>query len=131
MKIRKIVICTFILFTVTSISFVGAVQPPLPPAFELLVYNERITSDTQLLKIFTPDESIKVGYDSAFFSALAALEKSNSVWIRRVTNAPLYGGVTIESSDSTDVSASYALGESTPEDDHVFGTNGALQHYFC
>ena len=88
-----------------------------------------ITSDTQLLKIFTPDESIKVGYDSAFFSALAALEKSNSVWIRRVTNAPLYGGVTIESSDSTDVSASYALGESTPEDDHVFGTNEVFAIY--
>jgi hypothetical protein len=79
--------------------------------------------------MFTPDEAVKVGYDSSFFSALAILEKSNSVWVRRVINAALYGGITVESSDSTDISASYVLGESVPEEDHVFSTNEVFAIY--
>jgi len=51
-----------------------------------------ITSETQLLQYLTPDETIKVGYDSSYYSALSFLLKANKLWVARAANAPLYGG---------------------------------------
>lgn len=51
------------------------------------------TNETDLLRRFTPDETVKVGYDLSYYSALAFLIKSNKLWISRAVNNPKYGGV--------------------------------------
>jgi len=81
------------------------------------------TSETALLKTFTPDGEIAVGDDLSFFSALAYLEKGNKLWVVRSANSPLHGGVSVESADSTTVSASFVTGEDDPENDHSFGVD--------
>lgn len=50
------------------------------------------TSETQLLKYWTPDETIKVGYSNAYYSAASYLIKSNKLWVVRAANSPFYGG---------------------------------------
>ncbi len=51
-----------------------------------------VTSESQLLSDFTPDESIDIGYDSSYYSASAFLVKSNKLWVVRAANNALYGG---------------------------------------
>ncbi len=51
-----------------------------------------VTTDTQLLERFTPNETIKVGYDFSYYSALSFLLKSNKIQISRANNGGLYGG---------------------------------------
>lgn len=57
-----------------------------------------VTSDTQLLKVFTPNERVEVGYDLAHFSALAYLERANRLWVQRVANGASYSGLVLVSS---------------------------------
>jgi len=52
-------------------------------------------SETQFLQVFTPDERIEVGYDLAYYSAIAFLAKSNKLWVIRAAINSLYGGVAI------------------------------------
>lgn len=56
-----------------------------------------VTSDSELLKIFTPYETVKVGYYDSFFSALAFLQSSTTLWVRRVVGK----GACIAGCDST------------------------------
>ncbi len=51
-----------------------------------------VTTETDLLKYFTPDETVKVGYSNAYYSAVSYLIKSNKLWVVRAANVPLYGG---------------------------------------
>ncbi len=73
-----------------------------------------ITSDAQLLSRYTPDETIKVGYDMSHYSALAFLEKSNSLWVQRVVNGALYAGAVVKNSNSTYESAALSTGLADP-----------------
>lgn len=50
-----------------------------------------ITSENNLLKYYTPNDTIDVGMDLGYFSALAALEKTNKLWVMRAANNPKYG----------------------------------------
>ena len=52
-----------------------------------------ITTDTELLKYYTPDQTVKVGYDLSYYSALAFLIKSNKLWVVRAANSALTGGL--------------------------------------
>lgn len=54
-----------------------------------------VTSESSLLKQCTPDETIKVGYTNAYYSALAFLAKSNKLHVIRAANDPKYGGCVI------------------------------------
>ena len=54
-----------------------------------------MTSDTDLLKYLTPNERVEVGYDMAFYSALAYLSKTNKLWAVRADNGSTYGGAII------------------------------------
>ena len=60
-----------------------------------------ITSDKELLKFFTPDETIKVGYNMAFYSALTFLGSSNTLHVVRADNGSQYGGVILSTSAGT------------------------------
>lgn len=66
-----------------------------------------VTSESQLLEKFTIDSRIEVGFDLAFFSAMAFLQQSNKLWVKRAVNGALYGGVVIKTAAS--VTANYAL----------------------
>ena len=54
-----------------------------------------VTSDTDLLNYFTPNQRVEVGYNMAFYSALAYLSKANRLWVVRADNGSTYGGLVV------------------------------------
>jgi len=62
-----------------------------------------VTSETDLLKYFTPQGTIKVGYDSAYYSALAVLQKTNKLWVKRVVSEESGYGMVGVSSDPSNI----------------------------
>lgn len=54
-----------------------------------------VTSDTDLLNYFTPNQRVEVGYNMAFYSALAYLSKANRLWVVRADNGSTFGGLVI------------------------------------
>ena len=62
-----------------------------------------ITSDTELLRYFTPDERVEVGYSLGFYSALAYLAKANRLWVVRADNNSKFGGLIIKKDGSTNI----------------------------
>lgn len=102
---------------------IGAKKGPLEPVL--------ISDETQFLKVFTPDETIKVGYDSAYFSALAFLQKSKQLWVRRVIGDNYkYPGLSVNKFDEGSENNSWANGEADPtahqaSDDEVFSIYAA------
>lgn len=60
-----------------------------------------ISDETSLLNWFTPNKTVKVGYDFAYYSALAVLQKTNKLWVTRVANNALYGGAVVNVAGST------------------------------
>ena len=55
-----------------------------------------VTSDTDLLNYFTPNQRVEVGYNMSFYSALAYLSKANRLWVVRADNGSTYGGIVIK-----------------------------------
>lgn len=53
------------------------------------------TNEDQFLKRYTPNGKIEVGYDSSYWSALAVLQRTNKLWVRRVVSNATYGGLII------------------------------------
>jgi len=51
-----------------------------------------VNGEADILKYYTPDQTIKVDYTEAYFSALAVAQNTNKVWMVRSANNPLYGG---------------------------------------
>lgn len=64
------------------------------------------TSESQFLRKFTPHERIKVGYDLGYFSCMNFLQQSNRLWVKRVHNGALWGGVTLRARGGADVTSS-------------------------
>ena len=60
-----------------------------------------ITNETQLLKVFTPDEKVKVGYDSSYYSAIAFLSKSDKLWAVRAAKSAYFAGASFKQVTST------------------------------
>jgi len=55
-----------------------------------------VTNEADLLRWFTPDETVKTSYSTAFYSALAYLKKSDKLWVSRaVGSGALYAGCTL------------------------------------
>lgn len=75
-----------------------------------------VTSDSDLLRKFTLTESVPIDGSDAFFSALAFLQKSDKLWVRRCAGAgALYGGADI-----------VAPGSSTTQAENVGFTTGLM-----
>lgn len=83
-----------------------------------------VTSETDFLNKYTPDGRIEIGYDLAYFSALAILQKTNKLWVGVPDNDSLYGGVSVISGASPSITA-LASGIDIPED-HEFGIDEAF-----
>jgi len=79
------------------------------------------TSDTELLKQYTPNETIEVGWDMSYFSSLAYLKKSDKLWILRIANGALFGGFRAMEMDNPNVA--WTSGQSNPESSYTFDTN--------
>ena len=99
----------------SNVGVYGGIVIPAPKG----TINEPIlvTSDVELLNYFTPDNTVKVGYNMAFYSALAYLSQSNKLWVVRSDNNSLYGGVVIRTSGNTNAQlTSVSLGAITSID---------------
>ena len=83
----------------------GVYNSILVPAKKGLVSTPTlISSEDELLKLFTPNGTIEVGYNMAYYSALAALQKSDKLWFTRITNDDsTYGGVFVLEEESADI----------------------------
>lgn len=83
------------------------------------------TSESQFLKLYSPDERIEVGYDLSYYSALAFFQRSDKLWVRRVVNAALYGGVVLKKTASAEANAGLVVGEDDPSS-YTFGAEDCL-----
>jgi len=90
------------------------------------------SGETDVLNVFTPNQTIKPGYDMSYFDALAYFIYGNSLWISRAVHSDcLYGGITLQTSAGTNVSwvagkhLSDILSYSFTTDDAllIYGTN--------
>lgn len=81
------------------------------------------TNDTQFLQQFTPNKTIRVGYDLAYYSALAYLQKADKLWVVRAANTTglYYAGAEFKESTGTNITAAAGI---TNPDNYTFG-NGA------
>lgn len=78
-----------------------------------------VSSDTQFLNVFTPDSRVEVGYDQAYFSSLAYLERANKLWVKRAINGAFFAGLVIGDASIIDVAASF--------DGAIAGVTGNVQ----
>lgn len=60
-----------------------------------------VTNESQFLRVFTPNERVEVGYDLAYYSALAYLSKSDKLWVVRTANSAYYAGASFKTVVST------------------------------
>lgn len=60
-----------------------------------------VTVESQLLKIFTPNNKVEVGFSLGYYSALAFLQKSKKLWVQRIHKQAKFGGVVVRSEDSS------------------------------
>ena len=54
-----------------------------------------VSGENDLLKLFTPNMKVEVGFNLAYYSALAVLNKTNKLWVTRCANNALFGGVLV------------------------------------
>ena len=73
-----------------------------------------MTSDTAFLQTYTPDETVKVGYDSAYFSGINFLSKSNKMWVVRAANSSLYAALSLKTYTSAYLNHSISDGLADP-----------------
>jgi hypothetical protein len=82
---------------------------PIGPLEETL-----ISSDTELLQLFTTNGKIGVGYDESYWDAIAFLKQSNTLWAKRVVKNALFGGVAVKERTASGSSYPFPTGESDP-----------------
>lgn len=83
-----------------------------------------VTSETQLLDRYTPNGKIEVGYDNAYWSALAFLQKSQQLWVNRAAQNALFGGSFVRQFGSTKPNGSAEFGFADPSSYELDTTNG-------
>jgi len=60
-----------------------------------------VGDENDLLNKFTPDGTIKVGYNIGYYSALAALQQTTNLWVIRAANGALNGGAFVNQEGTT------------------------------
>lgn len=74
-----------------------------------------VSNESQLLREYTLDEAVNISFSTGYFEALAFLESSNKLWVKRVAGTgALSGGVTVSNGSTTTVNAVLATGEADP-----------------
>lgn len=87
----------------TAPSFAGAVGALILPNSPKGIHDDAFlcSSEDEFLKEFTVDNRIPVGADVAYFSGLTYLAKSQTLWVARASNNPLFGGIIVPKVTST------------------------------
>ena len=77
-----------------------------------------VTSQTDLLRVFTPNERIEIGWDMAYYSAYYYLREGNRLWVVRACDLTTakYGGCVIKTTDGS-ANEAFATGITDPSDD--------------
>lgn len=73
-----------------------------------------VASDSEFLRVFTPNESLEIGMDNSHFAALAYLEKSDKLWVQRIHDGALYGGAVFREINSAYDNYTLAAGLADP-----------------
>jgi len=98
-------------------SFPGLYTAIVIPAYKGPVNKPVLVSSTnQLLRNFTPNNTIEVGYDLSFYSALNILENTDKLWVVRAANQALFAGSTIREQGLSVDSSSWSSGMEDAED---------------
>lgn len=89
-----------------------------------------VSSDTQLLNTATPKGRVGVGFDLAYFSALAYLERANKLWVSRAVNSAFFGGLVLKEEGASGPSGALpANTDLSNPDAYVFGADEAILIY--
>ena len=75
---------------------------------------ELITDEQDLLDRLTANGKVELGYDNAYWSALAFLASANRLYVARAHNAALYGGADIKAFSSVAANAAIGAGLADP-----------------
>lgn len=73
-----------------------------------------VTSDTQLLDLYTAEAKVEASDHLAFYSALQFLKKSKKLWVVRAHSAALYGGYTFIQDTGSGSNAVLSSGQADP-----------------
>ena len=82
-----------------------------------------VSNDGEFLDRFTPDSRVEVGYDLSYYSALAFLERSDKLWVKRVINQAYYAGASIKGSTGSNNTALPSSSMLTDPDQYLFDSN--------
>jgi hypothetical protein len=87
-----------------------------------------ITNQSDFLSWYTAEKKVEVGYDNAYFSALAYLKAGNILYVNRVHNTALYGGAIFKAVSSGSSNAAIGTGlsvatEPTDPPSYTFDAN--------
>lgn len=95
-------------------TFPGVFGAIVVPALKGPTEPRLVTSDTDFLRVFTPNQSVEIGMDNSHFAALAFLEKSDKLWVKRIHDGALYGGAVLKSLSSSHDNYSVGAGFADP-----------------
>jgi hypothetical protein len=84
-----------------------------------------VTSETDFLKKFTPDDTVEVGYSLGYYSALAFLAKSNKLWVKRVVGANYKHGTLLCPEGGQNTTIWRGAGEAAPASVAFAGSTAA------
>lgn len=85
-------------------------------------------TDTQFLDRYTPDGRVEVGYDLSYFSALAFLERSDKLWVRRVVKQAYYAGISIKTTSAATNNQALPSDQNLEDiDNYVFDSNNDVE----
>jgi hypothetical protein len=74
-----------------------------------------VSNEAQFLRKTTLNDAVEVGFDLGYYSVLAALQKTDKVWIKRVLGTGyLYGGASVEVAGAATDNVVLVAGESDP-----------------
>jgi phage tail sheath protein FI len=86
-----------------------------------------VSSDTQFLNSLTPNGRVDVGFDLAYFSGLAFLERANKLWVQRAINSAYYAGLVLVEASSSSNNAGIATDSDIADPTaRVFGAEEAV-----
>ena len=95
-------------------SFPGIYAGIVIPAKKGFTEPVLVTTDTEFLSLYTPNNKVEVNYDTSYFSALSYLEYGNKLWVVRAINSALHAGASFRKSSSTYSNFSLSVGLADP-----------------
>ena len=74
-----------------------------------------VTSETELLEVFTPDGRVDIGMSLAYYSAIQFLTANSALYVKRVHNGALYAAAGIKTATSSTENFTSPVGIADPD----------------